>query len=68
MQTYITRYTKAGSLYYTDDWRVNHILDILKVQDHFNGIETFWSAIKHWLYHYRGISSIHSPLYLKEVE
>ena len=81
MQPYITRYTKAGSLYYTDDWfayaflpvRGNHVValkekGIPKGRNHINGIEGFWSFAKHWLYHYRGISSVYFPLYLKEVE
>ena len=81
MQPYITGYTKAGSLYYTDDWfayaflpvRGNHVVvlkekGIPKGRNHINGIEGFWSFAKHWLYHYRGISSVYFPLYLKEVE
>jgi len=54
MQPYITRYTKAGSLYYTDDWfayaflpiRGNHVVvlkekGIPKGRKHLNGIEGF---------------------------
>jgi transposase len=81
MQPYINKYTKAGSLYYTDDWfayaflpvRGNHVVVLKekgapKGRDHLNGIEGFWSFAKHWLYHYRGISSVYFPFYLKEVE
>ena len=51
----------------------NHVVvlkekGISKGRDHINGIEGFWSAAKHCLYHYRGISSIYFPLYLKELE
>ena len=78
---YITRYTQTGSLYYTNDWfayaflpiRGNHILvlkekGILKGRNHINGIESFWSFAKHWLYKYRGIPKANFPLYLKELE
>jgi transposase len=41
---------------------------IPKGRDHLNGMEGFWSFAKHWLYHYRGISIMYFPLYLKEVE
>ena len=81
MQPYITRYTKAGSLYYTDDWfaytflpvRGNHVVvlkekGVPRGRDHINGIEGFRSFAKHWLYQYRGISKAYFPLYLKEVE
>lgn len=77
----ITNHTKAGSLYYTDDWfaytflpiRGDHVVvtkdkGIPKGRDHLNGIEGFWSYAKHWLYHYRGIPKEHFHLYLKEVE
>jgi transposase len=81
MQPYITQYTKAGSLYYTDDWfayaflpiRGNRVVvlkekGIPKGRNHINGIEGFWSFAKHWLYQYRGIPKAYFPLYLKEVE
>jgi transposase len=81
MQSYITRYTKAGSLYDTDDWftytflpiRGNHLViskekGVPKDRNHMNGIKGFWSAAKHWLYHYWGIPKAYFPLYLKEVE
>ena len=68
MQPYIIKYTKTGSLYYTDDCfayaflpvRANHFVvlkdkGVPKRRDHQNGIEGFWSHAKHWLYHYRGI-------------
>jgi len=41
---------------------------IPKGRNHLNGMEGFWSAAKHWLYQYRGISNAYFPLYLKEVE
>jgi transposase len=56
-------HTKAGSLYYTDDWHVytflrirgNHVVITKekgkpKGRDHLNGIEGFWSYAKNWLY------------------
>ena len=67
MRPFITRYTKAGSLYYTDDLfaytflpiRGNHVVvlkekSLPKGRNHINGIEGFWSFAKHWLYQYRG--------------
>jgi transposase len=81
MQPYITRYTKAGSLYYTDDKVCLYLLPIRgnyvvvlkekgvpKGRDHINGIEGFWFFAKHWLYQYRGINQAYFPLYLKELE
>ena len=81
MMPYIIRYTKTGSLYYTDNWfaytslpvRRNHVVvlkekGIPKGRDHTNGIEGFWSFAKHWLYQYRGINQDYFPLYLKEVK
>jgi transposase len=78
---YIKRYTKAGSLYYTDDWfvyvflpiRGNHVValkekGVPKGRKHINGIESFWPLAKHWLHQYRGISKAYFPLYLKEAE
>jgi len=54
MRPYITKYTKAGNLYYTDDWfaytflpiRGNHVVvlkekGIPKGRNHMNGIEGF---------------------------
>jgi transposase len=77
----ITRHTKAGSLYYTDDWwaytflpiRGNHVVvrkekGIPQGRDHLNGIEGFWSYAKHWLYQYRGVPKKYFHLYLKEIE
>ena len=76
----IQRHTKAGSLYYTDDWhaygslrlRGNHVIirkeeGRPKGRDHINGIEGFWSYTKHWLYHYRGIHKKFFPIYLAEL-
>ncbi len=39
-----------------------------RTKNHINGIEGFWSYAKHILYHYRGVSKYHFPMYLKEVE
>ena len=77
----ITRYTKAGSLYYTDDWfaytflpiRGNHVVimkekGLPKGRDHLNSIEGFWSYAKHWLYQYHGVYKQYFHLYLKEIE
>jgi len=77
----MTGHTKAGSLYYTDDWHAYTFLDIRgnhvvikkekgkpKGRDHLNGIEGFWSYAKHWLYHYRGVPQKNFHLYLKEIE
>jgi len=60
MQPYIKRYTKAGSLYYADDWfayaflliRGNHVVvlkkkGVPKGRNHINGIEGFWFFAKH---------------------
>lgn len=81
MMPLITQYTKAGSLYYTDNWfayaflpiRGNHVVvlkekGLPKGRDHINGIEGFWSFAKHWLYQYRGIPKTYFHLYLKEIE
>lgn len=77
----ITRNTKPGSLYYTDDWfaytflpiRGNHVVvkkekGVPRGRDHLNGIEGFWSYAKHWLYPYRGVPAKYFHLYLKEIE
>lgn len=77
----MTQHTKAGSLYYTDDWhayaslrmRGNHVTITKdkgkpKGRDHLNGIEGFWSYAKTWLYPYRGVPRKYFHLYLKEVE
>jgi len=81
MIPFIDRYTKTGSLYYTDDWfaytslpiRGNHVVvlkekGVPKGRNHINDIEGFWSFAKHWLYQYRDIHKIYFPLYLKEIE
>lgn len=79
----VAKHTRAGSLYYTDDWHAYTYLSIkgnhvvvekdsgapkAKGRDHINGIEGFWSFSKHWLYQYRGIPKHHFHLYLKETE
>ena len=81
MRPYITRYTKAGSLYYTDDWFAytslpvlgNHVVilkekGIPKGRNHINGIEGFWSFAKERLMKHHGISPWKFPFYLKEME
>jgi transposase len=79
----VVEHTKAGSLYYSDDWHAYTHLSVRgshvvvekedgapkgKGRDHINGIEGFWSFSKNWLYQYRGIPKHHFPLYLKETE
>ncbi len=77
----MANHTKAGSLYYTDDWhaytflniRGNHVVITKdkgkpKGRDHINGIEGFWSYAKNWLYHYRGVPRKYFHFYLKEIE
>lgn len=72
--------TKPGSLYYTDDWhaygalslRGDHVVVTKKMgrprgRNHINGIEGFWSYLKHWLYHYRGVPRKFFHLYLGEI-
>lgn len=75
--------TKKGSVYYTDNFksynslsqygthrRVNHTKEYVSVRmkNHINGLEGFWSYAKHKLYNYRGVSKANFPLYLKEME
>lgn len=77
----LVAHTKAGSLYYTDDWHAYTFLDVRgdhvvirkekgkpKGRNHINGIEGFWSYAKHWFYHYRGVPKQYFHLYLKEIE
>lgn len=79
----VLEYSKAGSLYYSDDWHAytrlsikgNHIViekdrgrPQAKGRNHINGIEGFWSFSKNWLYQYRGIPQHNFHLYLKETE
>ena len=82
LMTHIRKYTRKGSVYYTDTfrsynslkrWGKHHRLNHSKVlayrnKNHINGIEGFWSFAKHILYNYRGVSKYHFPMYLKEVE
>jgi transposase len=77
----IDRHTRAGALYYTDEWqayatlplRGDHVVVSKQRggrplgQDHINGIEGFWSYAKHWLYMYRGVPRKLFHLYLGEV-
>lgn len=80
-QPYPNNYTKARRLYYTEDWfayaflpiRGNQVVVLKekgapKGRDLLNGIEGFWSTFQHWLYHYRGLSSVYFSFYLTEVE
>ena len=75
--------TRKGSVYFTDAFRgyqslkrygkhhtVNHSKSLVdrRTNNHINGIEGFWSYAKHILYHYRGVSKYHFPMYLKEIE
>lgn len=77
----IKKHTRAGSLYYTDDWHAYATLPVKgkhviiskekgtpKGRDHLNGIEGFWSYAKHWLHQYRGVPKEYFHLYLKEIE
>lgn len=77
----IIQYTKAGSLYYTDDWfaytflpiRGNHVVvtkekGLPKGRNHLNSIESLLSYAKHWLYQYRGVPKQYFHLYLREIE
>jgi len=81
LMEHIRRYTRRGSVYFTDTFRsyrslkrfgkhhtVSHGKKFPKTKHHINGIEGFWSFAKHVLYNYRGVSKYHFPLYLKEVE
>jgi len=76
----ITRTTKPGSLYYTDEWHAYASLSVRgghivikkekghpKGRNHLNGIEGFWSYAKHWLYHYRGVPKKFFHFYLGEI-
>lgn len=77
----IKRYTKKGSIYYTDEWhayvslvfRGKHIRITKEKgksinEQNLNGLEGFWSYAKHWLYHYRGVPRRYFHYYLKEIE
>ena len=84
LMRHIQAKTRKGSVYYTDVFRgyqslkcygkhhtINHsnsFVDRRRVKNHMNGIEGFWSYAKHILYHYRGVSKYHFPMYLKEIE
>jgi len=76
----IRQSTKPGSLYYTDEWHAYGSLSVRgdhvvvrkekgrpKGRDHLNGIEGFWSYVKHWLYHYRGVPKKFFHFYLAEI-
>jgi transposase len=76
----ISKVTKPGSLYYTDDWhayaslalRGNHVVvrkekGQPKGRSHLNGIEGFWSYAKNWLYQYRGVPKKFFHFYLAEI-
>jgi len=83
LMKHIRAKTRKGSVYYTDAYRgyrslkrygkhltVNHSKTLVgkRTRNHINGIEGFWSYAKHILYHYRGVSKYHFPMYLKEIE
>jgi len=82
LMAHIKKYTRKGSVYYTDTFRsynslkrlgkhhrINHSKAFAyRGKNHINGIEGFWSYAKHILYNYRGVSKYHFPMYLKEVE
>lgn len=84
LMRHIQAKTRKGSVYYTDAFRgyqslkrygkhhtINHSKRFVsrgRVKNHINGIEGFWSYAKHILYHYRGVSKYHFPMYLKEIE
>ena len=76
----VREHTRAGSLYYTDDWQAYGSLAVRgdhivvrkdggrpKGRAHINGIEGFWSYAKHWLYPYRGVPRKTFHLFLGEV-
>ena len=75
--------TRQGSVYFTDAFlgyqslkrygkhhTVNHTKSLVdqRTKNHINGREGFGSYAKHILYHYRGGSKYHFPMYLKEFE
>lgn len=78
----ITRHTKKGSLYYSDDHTAYATLNLIgkhqvvahaseeyvRDNSHINGIEGFWSYAKTWMYHYHGVPKQYFHLYLKEIE
>ncbi len=83
LMQHIKAKTPKGSVYFTDAFRgyqslkrygkhhtVNHTKSFVdrRTKNHINGIEGFWSYAKHILYHYRGVSKYHFPMYLKEIE
>jgi transposase len=83
LMAHIKQKTQKGSVYYTDAFRgyqslkrygkhhtINHAKSLVdkRTKNHINGIEGFWSYAKHILYHYRGVSKYHFPMYLKEIE
>ena len=83
LMKHICATTRKGSVYYTDTYRgyrslkrygkhltVNHSKALVDryTKNHIHGIEGFWSYAKHILYHYRGVSKYHFPMYLKEIE
>ena len=83
LMQHIQAKTRKGSVYFTDAFRgyqslkrygkhhtVNHTKAFVsrRTKNHINGIEGFGSYAKHILYHYRGVSKYHFPMYLKEIE
>ncbi len=84
LMQHIQAKTQKGAVYYTDAFRgyqslkrygkhhtINHSKTFVsrrRVKNHINRIEGSWSYAKRTLYHYRGVSKYHFPIYLKEIE
>jgi len=83
LERLITKHSKPGSIYYTDEYRGYSSLSIrgehvvvkkkkgrpsTSGKRHINGIEGFWSFAENWMYKYRGMPKHHFHLYLKETE
>lgn len=83
LMQHIQAKTRKGSVYVTDAFRgyqslkrygkhhtVNHSKSLVdrRTQNPSNGMEGCGSYAKHILYHYRGVSKYHFPMYLKESE
>jgi transposase len=78
LMRHIQAKARKESVYFTDAFRgyqslkqygkhytINHskaFVSRRRVKNHINGIEGFWSYVKHILYHYRGVSKYHFPI------